>query len=212
MNRFHDAACVAQAGSTPLISELRWGLRATSIWLRLLRDIDVLAELLLDLAIDLVQVLVRQRIRGFASNRFQRVSGKHCLEPFNAVQDILFSVPLFGVDHIPGPELLVADRCSWLSPSSLMLGLWSSCGVASEWPLRDLDVDVFKISCLSTSIEDVCVAAHEGLHIWTLLTLDHINRTLLAHIIEDSEVSMEQELRIDGSVVVVVSSNLGKII
>ena len=62
MNRFHDATWVTQTGSTSLISELRWGLRATSIWLRLLWDIDVLAELLLDLAIDLVQVLVRQSI------------------------------------------------------------------------------------------------------------------------------------------------------
>ena len=93
-----------------------------------------------------------------------------------------------------------------------MFGLWPSCGVASEWPLRDLDVDVFKISCLPTCIEDVCVAAHESSHLWTFLALDYINWTLLAHIIEDSKVPMKQELCINGGIVVVVSSNLGKII
>ena len=74
---------------------LRWRIQ-TTISLILVLDLNVFREILLDLTIDLGQILVRQSIRRFVLFGLHRVPLEHGLEPFDAVDDFLFSVPLLG--------------------------------------------------------------------------------------------------------------------
>ena len=66
----------------------------TTIALILVLDLDVLREILFNLAIHFVEVLVRQSIRRFVLLGLNWVSLKHGLESLDAINYFLFSVPL----------------------------------------------------------------------------------------------------------------------
>ena len=70
-------------------------------------------------------------------------------------------------------------------------------------------MDVFQIAGLSTHIEDISVAAQMSLALWTFITLHESMWALLAHVIQHSEVSVQQEVSFDGSIVVIVDFDLG---
>jgi len=54
--------------------------------------VDVLGELLPDLAVDLVEVLAGKGLGLLELLRLQRVPGEHRLESFNAIQNLLLTV------------------------------------------------------------------------------------------------------------------------
>lgn len=104
-------------------------------------NLDILREILLNLAVDLVQVFICKTISGLKMFGFQWIPLEHLLESVNAIDDFLFTIASLGCSGVFKKESLLI-RPQHFSLALFLLRLLRA-HLPGERPLIHLQVYIF---------------------------------------------------------------------